>query len=109
MPMAWNVADSLRLKLTQIISNDERPPRTQFSDCLLAKVGKTVVASNVHGARRCPVATDCKSILIEIHVGVRAIGEAKEFAEHTGCRCQNRIGIGALGGLFTHGVEKALP
>ena len=99
----------LRRQLLQVVVDHQRPAGAEILDRELAEIRQAVVADDVHRARRRPVAADREAVLVRIHVGIGATGDAEMLADHARGDGEDRVGIGALGGFLAERVEELQP
>ncbi|MEA2941266.1 MAG: hypothetical protein QOD09_1795 [Bradyrhizobium sp.] len=95
-----------RLQFLQIVIHYQRLAVAEVCNRQLAEVGQPVVPDDMLRAGRSPVAADGEAVLVGIHVGIGAAGNAQMLADHAGSDRHDRIGVGALGRFFSQRVEK---
>ena len=94
------------VQFDQVVVHDQRLAGAQVLDRQLAEVRQAVMADDVDGSRRSPVAADGEAVLIRIHVGIGATRHPEMLAHHAGGDRKDGIRIAAFGRFLAENVEE---
>ncbi len=97
----------VRWQLRTVIVDDEGFTATQSGYCQFAECLQPIASDDAGAAGRGPVAADGEAVLVRVHVGVGAAGQAQMLAEHACSGGQDGVGVDAAGGFLGQGIEKA--
>ena len=99
----------MRRQIARIVVDDERQARMQPLQRHRAEIPQAVVTDDGGRTGRRPVAPDGKAVLILIHVGIGAVGQAKMRRHHAGGDRHHGVRVIGVSDFAAEIVQEAQP
>src|SRR5215207_2363988 len=82
-----------RRDFLQIVVDHEGAPGAKLLHCQLTEVRQAVVTDDRRRSRRMPVTSNSKTVLVLVHVSIRAIGKAEMLCGKASCDRHNFVSV----------------